>query len=156
MEANDSLSLQLVLDFDGRKVRSEEDLALLPFASHFQHLERVYQAIRLAGFRGHIMPRERLLVSRSSIHFPTTIAYITKMGQVHLAERLQALYIEAKPQLEIVRNGSLLDISFDLSGIEQSEIDQAITALLNQEDHYTSPSGKVFVLMRKPRKSVKP
>ncbi len=59
MEANESLSLQLVLDFDGRQVRSEEDLALLPFASHFQHLERVYQAIRLAGFRGHIMPRER-------------------------------------------------------------------------------------------------
>lgn len=74
------------------------------------------------------------------------------MGQVHLAERLQALYIEAKPQLEIVRNGSLLDISFDLSGIEQFEIDQAITALLNQEDHYTSPSGKVFVFDEETKK----
>ncbi|MFX3737727.1 hypothetical protein ACJBSD_10575, partial [Streptococcus suis] len=52
MEANYSLSLQLVLDFDGRKVRCEEDLALLPFASNFQHLERVYQAILLAGFWG--------------------------------------------------------------------------------------------------------
>ncbi|MGQ7740537.1 DEAD/DEAH box helicase, partial [Streptococcus suis] len=138
---------------DGRKVRSEEDLALLPFASHFQHLERVYQAIRLAGFRG-TYHAQRAALSQQELYpfFQQQLPILQKMGQVHLAERLQALYIEAKPQLEIVRNGSLLDISFDLSGIEQSEIDQAITALLNQEDHYTSPSGKVFVFDEETKK----
>ncbi|MFI3162276.1 SNF2 family helicase [Streptococcus suis] len=153
MEANESLSLQLVLDFDGRKVRSEEDLALLPFASHFQHLERVYQAIRLAGFRG-TYHAQRAALSQQELYpfFQQQLPILQKMGQVHLVEKLQALYIEAKPQLEIVRNGSLLDISFDLSGIEQSEIDQAITALLNQEDHYTSPSGKVFVFDEETKK----
>ncbi|WP_193441369.1 SNF2 helicase associated domain-containing protein, partial [Streptococcus suis] len=93
-------------------------------------------------------------LSQSDLYpfFQQQLPILQKMGQVHLAEGLQALYIEAKPQLEIVRNGSLLDISFDLSGIEQSEIDQAITALLNQEDHYTSPSGKVFVFDEETKK----
>lgn len=74
------------------------------------------------------------------------------MGQVYLAEAVQSLLIEAKPQLEVVRNGSLLDISFDLSGIEQAEIDQAIIALLNQEDYYTSSSGRVLVFDEETKK----
>ncbi|MFX3803930.1 SNF2 helicase associated domain-containing protein, partial [Streptococcus suis] len=77
------------------------------------------------GFRG-TYHAQRAAHSQQEIYpfFQQQMTILQKMGQVHLAERQQALYIEAKPQLEIVRNGSLLDISFDLSGIEQSEIDQ--------------------------------
>ncbi|HEM6341155.1 TPA: SNF2 helicase associated domain-containing protein [Streptococcus suis] len=153
MEASGSLILHLVLDFDGRLVRSEDELDLLPFASHFQHLEAVYQAIGLAGFRGKYLAH-RPALSQQELYpfFRQQLPLLESMGQVHLSENLQSLVIEAKPQLEIVRNGSLLDISFDLTGIAQSEIDQAITALLNQEDHYTSPSGKVFVFDEETKK----
>ncbi|MFX3995921.1 hypothetical protein ACJBYG_11960, partial [Streptococcus suis] len=37
-------------------------------------------------------------------------------------------------------------------GIEQTEIDQAITALLNQDDHNTSPIAKVFVFDEETKK----
>lgn len=67
------------------------------------------------------------------------------MGKVVLSDDIQDLIIEAKPQIEVTRNGSLLDISFDLSEVDPIEIDQAIQALLNQEDYYTSTSGKVLV-----------
>ncbi|HFH9947058.1 TPA: SNF2-related protein [Streptococcus suis] len=153
MEASGSLILHLVLDFDGRLVRSEEELSLLPFASHFQHLEAVYQAIGLAGFRGKYLAH-RPALSQQELYpfFRQQLPLLESMGQVHLSEDLQSLLVEAKPQLEIVRNGSLLDISFDLSGIDQSEIDQALEALLNQEDHYTSPSGKVLVFDEETKK----
>ena len=52
MEVDGRLCLQLLLNFGGRMVSSEEELALLPFASHFQHLEAVFQTIHLAGFHG--------------------------------------------------------------------------------------------------------
>ncbi|HFI0596256.1 TPA: DEAD/DEAH box helicase [Streptococcus suis] len=153
MESNGSLTLQLVLDFAGRKVRSEEELGLLPFASHFQHLEAVYQAIQLAGFRGKYHAK-RPELSRQELYpfFRQQLPILQRMGPVHLSEELESLFIEARPRLEIVRNGSLLDISFDLSGVDQSEIDQAISALLRQEDYYTSSSGKVLVFDEETKK----
>ncbi|MDQ8819922.1 SNF2 helicase associated domain-containing protein [Streptococcus ruminantium] len=153
MEKNGSLTLQLVLDFAGRKVRSEEDLARLPFASHFQHLESIHQAISLAGFRGKYLA-QRPPLSQQELYpfFHQQLPILQNMGQVYLAEAVQSLLIEAKPQLEVVRNGSLLDISFDLSGIEQAEIDRAIIALLNQEDYYTSSSGRVLVFDEETKK----
>ncbi|HEM3701955.1 TPA: SNF2 helicase associated domain-containing protein [Streptococcus suis] len=153
MEASGSLILHLVLDFDGRLVRSEEELGLLPFASHFQHLEAVYQAIGLAGFRGKYLAH-RPALSQQELYpfFCQQLPLLERMGPVRLSEDLQSLLVEDKPQLEIVRNGSLLDISFDLTGIAQSEIDQALEALLNQEDHYTSPSGKVLVFDEETKK----
>ncbi|HFI0852832.1 TPA: DEAD/DEAH box helicase [Streptococcus suis] len=153
MESNGSLTLQLVLDFAGRKVRSEEELGLLPFASHFQHLEAVYQAIQLAGFRGKYHA-QRPELSRQELYpfFRQQLPILQRMGPVHLSEELESLFIEARPRLEIVRNGSLLDISFDLSGVDQSEIDQAISALLRQEDYYTSSSGKVLVFDEETKK----
>ncbi|HFI0467012.1 TPA: SNF2-related protein [Streptococcus suis] len=153
MEASGSLILHLVLDFDGRLVRSEEELGLLPFASHFQHLEAVYQAIGLAGFHGKYLAH-RPALGQQEVYpfFRQQLPLLERMGQVRLSEDLQSLLVEVKPQLEIVRNGSLLDISFDLTGIAQSEIDQALEALLNQEDHYTSPSGKVLVFDEETKK----
>ncbi|NQN86458.1 DEAD/DEAH box helicase family protein [Streptococcus suis] len=153
MEASGSLTMNLILDFDGRLVRSEEELDLLPFASHFQHLEAVYQAIGLAGFRGKYLAH-RPALGQQEVYpfFRQQLPLLESMGRVHLSENLQSLVIEAKPQLEIVRNGSLLDISFDLSGIDQSEIDQALQALLNQEDHYSSPNGRVLVFDEETKK----
>ncbi|NQN90558.1 DEAD/DEAH box helicase family protein [Streptococcus suis] len=153
MESNGSLTLKLVLDFAGRKVRSEEELGLLPFASHFQHLEAVYQAIQLAGFRGkYHAQRPELSRQERYPFFRQQLPILQRMGPVHLSEELESLFIEARPRLEIVRNGSLLDISFDLSGVDQSEIDQAISALLRQEDYYTSSSGKVLVFDEETKK----
>ncbi|HFU4377581.1 TPA: SNF2-related protein [Streptococcus suis] len=153
MDASGSLTMDLILDFDGRLVRSEEELSLLPFASHFQHLEAVYQAISLAGFRGKYLAH-RPALGQQEVYpfFRQQLPLLERMGQVRLSEDLQSLLVEVKPQLEIVRNGSLLDISFDLTGIAQSEIDQALEALLNQEDHYTSPSGKVLVFDEETKK----
>ncbi|MDG4519088.1 SNF2 family helicase [Streptococcus suis] len=153
MQSNGSLTLHLVLDFTGRKVRSEEELGLLPFASHFQHLEEVYQAIQLAGFRGKFYA-QRPELSRQERYpfFRQELPILQRMGPVHLSEELESLFTEARPRLEIVRNGSLLDISFDLSGVDQSEVDQAISALLRQEDYYTSSSGKVLVFDEETKK----
>lgn len=153
MQGNGGLSLQLVLDFAGRKITNEKELALLPFASHFQHLQAVHQAVEAAGFYGKYLAKRPALTNRELYpFFRQQLPILEKMGQVYLTEEVQSLLVESQSQLEVVRNGSLLDISFDLSGIEQAEIDQAIKALLNQEDHYTSRSGQVFVFDEETRK----
>ncbi|HFI0415121.1 TPA: DEAD/DEAH box helicase [Streptococcus suis] len=146
MEADGRLCLQLLLNFGGRMVSSEEELALLPFASHFQHLEAVFQTIHLAGFHG-TYKAYRASLSQTELYpfFRQQVPALQKMGKVVLSDDIQDLLVEAKPQIEVTRNGSLLDISFDLSEVDPIEIDQAIQALLNQEDYYTSTSGKVLV-----------
>lgn len=146
MEKQGGLSLKLVLDFAGRKVSSEVERRSLPFASHFQHLELVYQAIARAGFRGTYLAQRPSLTQEERYHFfRRQLPILQKIGQVHLTEEVQSLFVNVTSQLEIVRNGSLLDISFDLSGVDQQEINQVIESLFNQEDYYTSSSGKVFV-----------
>ena len=81
------------------------------------------ERIRLIG------PR---LVKQSYILFPSASTSFAKMGKVVLSDDIQDLLVEAKPQIEVTRNGSLLDISFDLSEVDPIEINQAIQALLNR------------------------
>ena len=98
MEADGRLCLQLLLNFGGRMVSSEEELALLPFASHFQHLEAVFQTIHLAGFHG-TYKAYRASLSQTELYpfFRQQIPALEKMGKVVLSDDIQDLIIEAKP-----------------------------------------------------------
>lgn len=153
MDQHGGLNLQLVLDFAGRKVTSEKELLSLPFACHVRHIEQIYQAIALAGFRGNYQAY-RPALSQQEVYpfFSQQLPILRKMGQVHLSESIQALLVEIKPEFKVVRNASLLDISFDMTGIESSEVERAMKALLNQEEHYTSPSGRVVVFDEETKK----
>ncbi len=152
-QENGGLVLELILDFAGRKVASQKEVEALPFASHFQHLEATHQAVQAAGFRGNYQAfRPALTKDDLYPFFQHQLPLLEKMGKVYLSEDLQESLIETSPQLSVRKNGSLLDISFDLTGIDQAEIHEAIQALLKQEDHYTSSTGKVLVFDEEAKK----
>ncbi|MGT2711808.1 DEAD/DEAH box helicase [Streptococcus oriscaviae] len=144
-EAGD-LSLALSLEFSRARVEKKEDLAYLPFALHYRHLEAVYHLMKEVGFAGDFK------ATRSGLHQADWYAFFTQdlprfrsMGQVELAPEVENLFVTASPHLSVASQGSLLDISFDFQGIDSEEISLALQALLNEESYYTSQSGRIFV-----------
>ncbi|MBF0778021.1 SNF2-related protein [Streptococcus cuniculi] len=153
MRAEGEIELHLTLEFDKRQVARREDLNLLPFSYHFQHLEQVEQVIREAGFRGDFIAYHPPLAPAEWYgFFSQTLARFRTFGQVNLSKELEDMLIEVQPNIVVETRGSLLDISFDFAGIGEDEIDQAVTALLGDATHFTSQTGKILVFDEETRR----
>ena len=50
-----------------------------------------------------------------------------------------------RPAVSVQTNGGLLDIGFDFTSIDQTEVDDALEALFSANDYFISRSGKVLV-----------
>ncbi|MWV56367.1 DEAD/DEAH box helicase [Streptococcus zhangguiae] len=153
VQDEDEIVLQLILEFEQGKVRTLTELQSLPFSYHFQHLEMVEKAIQEAGFSGRFTARHpRLNGEEWYKFFSQTVAKLRALGQVHLSKDLEDRLIEMKPQITVATGGSLLDISFDFAGISEAEIDQVVTALLEDATHFTSQTGKVVIFDEETKK----
>ena len=63
-------------------------------------------------------------------------------------KELRELYLdwrqEHQPKIEVTETGSWLDIRFDVSGIEEQEIDHVLQSLLRNDAFYTLENGQVL------------
>ena len=64
---------------------------------------------------------------------------------VHLSDKLQALSHTEPPRVSVGMNGGLLDIGFDFTGIDQSEVDDVLDSLMSQKDYFISKTGQVLI-----------
>ena len=140
------LELQTVLNFDGFRVREEEVLENLPFTPHYHHLEEIFSVIEAIGFTGRLIARRPALDSKEIYSFFTaSLPRLQALGTVELSAEIQGLYVEEKPQITVEQSASLLDITFDFAGIAEDEVADAMVALMAQESHFTSKTGRVLV-----------
>lgn len=152
-EKKDGLVLQTVLNFEGFPVRDEEVLDNLPFTPHFHHLEKVFLTIEKLGFtRKLIANRPPLLPNETYRFFTEGLAELRALGKVEIAEELRDLFVQDRPQMRVEQSASLLEVSFDFAGIEEDEVAEAMTALLAQETHFTSKTGRVFLFDEETKK----
>src|SRR5699024_1543014 len=65
-----------------------------------------------------------------------------------MGKKLRELYLdkEQEPKIQVDRSDSWLDVTFDISGINQSEIDDVLQSLLNNDAFYTLKNGQVLSL----------
>ncbi|MBF0787612.1 MULTISPECIES: DEAD/DEAH box helicase [unclassified Streptococcus] len=153
LQAGGEMELRLTLDFDHRQVTSKEALNLLPFSYHFQHLAQVEKVIQKAGFQGDFIARHpRLQPAEWYGFFSQTLPTFRALGQVVLSSELEEMIVDTQPTIRVETRGSLLDISFDFTGIAEEEIEQAATALLEEATHFTSQTGKVLVFDEETRR----
>ena len=73
------------------------------------------------------------------------LPHFRRLGRVSVAENLTALYQVERPAVSVQTNGGLLDIGFDFTSIDQTEVDDALEALFSANDYFISRSGKVLV-----------
>lgn len=140
------LELQTVLDFEGFSVREQEVLENLPFTPHYHHLETVFLTMERLGFKGKLVSKRPLLTPAETYSFFTEdLAALRALGRVELTEELRGLFVEERPQIRVEQSASLLEVSFDFAGIAVDEVAEAMQALLAQESHFTSRTGRVFL-----------
>ncbi|MDH6363849.1 SNF2 family DNA or RNA helicase [Enterococcus sp. PF1-24] len=81
--------------------------------------------------------------------FTQELPFFRQFGEVVLSKALRELFLDAqqfRPQLSIKESDSWLDIHFDISGIDDDEIDAILQRLLNQENFYTMKNGEILSL----------
>lgn len=101
----------------------------LPFASDFQLEQKVFQQALSAGFEADFTSTRPPLQPQEIYSFFTSILpRFRRLGKV-LAESLTALYQVERPAVSVQTNGGLLDIGFDFTSIDQTEVDDALEAL---------------------------
>ena len=140
------LELRTSLVFDDLVVSSQEELDQLPFLPHYQQLKKIFITIEELGFRGGFYAvREELQVQELYPFLTDGLDRLRALGTLHLDSEVAELLVQERPQISVRTTGSLLDVSFDFSGIATDEIAAATQALLAQEAYFTSRTGHVIV-----------
>lgn len=81
--------------------------------------------------------------------FSEVIPYFRKIATVEIEASLSGLYLDAvqyQPKIEVLEEGSWLDIRFDVSNIAESDVNNVLISLMNQEKFYQLDSGEVLAL----------
>lgn len=143
---NGRISLVMAFHYGDIRVASQLEKDNLPFSSHFKKEERLKKLQAYYGFStGFQAYHAPLQTSEWYDFFHVALPAFRKNGKVHLSERLEAMYVQESPQMTITTDGSLLDISFDFSQLDQADINQAVEALLTQQPYFVNQTGKVVV-----------
>ena len=59
------------------------------------------------------------------ISFTSTLSDFENAGTVLIGQELRDLRVEQSPQVQVERQGNLLDISFDFSSLDDEDVDHA-------------------------------
>lgn len=105
---------------------------------HFGYAKRQHAFIKM-------LPKEQELYSFIREEVPT----IRKYAEVGIAPNIGNLFlntIDYQPKVSIQEDGSWLDIKFDISNIEESEINDVLISLMKQQDYHQLKSGQLLFL----------
>ena len=151
--ASGELAVKLIFDYDSLRVASRKELEDLPFASDFRLEQKVFQTLLQAGFEADFESRRPALLPQDIYAFFThTLEKFRSLGRVAISPSLLALYQVEKPKIAIETKGSLLEIGFDFANIDQSEVEDALSALFASRDYFVTRSGKVLVFDEETKK----
>ncbi|MGT2685785.1 SNF2 helicase associated domain-containing protein [Streptococcus porcinus] len=136
----------LTFDFGNFQVTSKQECDQLPFASNYKKEEKLYRALNHYGFEGQFHSQKTIRNPQDLYSFfSEALPYFQKLGKVILSDEVQALKFSERPQVNITRNGGLLDISFDFSQVFEEDIDDALKALFNNDSYFISDQGKLVI-----------
>ncbi|MEG0293045.1 DEAD/DEAH box helicase [Enterococcus sp.] len=82
--------------------------------------------------------------------FNHEVPTLRQLGKIHVGKKLKEMYLDGedfRPVIEVGQEDSWLNVSFDISGISENEVQEVLRSLLRQEAFYTLADGKVLSLM---------
>lgn len=146
MLGEETLSLRMTFDYGSVRVSSRDELNQLPFTSHFKKEEKIIRVLREEGFPLGFSSQKTLSTPQEVYRFfSQTLPRLEKLGQVTLSESLAERGFSQPPKLTIDRQGGLLDISFDFDGVEASDVDDALFALMTQAPYFVGKTGNLVI-----------
>ena len=117
----------------------------------FQQEARIEAIIETFGYQASSKNWQKNLPIGEQLYafFTREIPVLRQLGEVRIGKKLRELYLDAqhhRPEIVIEENGSWLDIKFDVSGIQESEINDVLRSLLQSAQFYTTENGQVLSL----------
>ncbi|MGO3732238.1 MAG: SNF2 helicase associated domain-containing protein [Vagococcus sp.] len=106
--------------------------------AHFGYAKRQTSFLKL-------LPKEHELYAFIREEVPT----LRKYAEVEIAPNVAQLFLntqEHQPKVKILEDGSWLDIQFDISNIEDSEINDVLVSLMKQQEYHQLKSGQLLFL----------
>ncbi|HCM89470.1 MULTISPECIES: DEAD/DEAH box helicase [Vagococcus] len=91
------------------------------------------------------LPKEQELYAFIREEVPT----IRKYAEVGIAPNVAQLFLnstEHQPKVKVLEDGSWLDIQFDISNIDETEINDVLVSLMKQQDYHQLKSGQLLFL----------
>lgn len=146
MAEQNKISLQMTFDYGNVRVSNREELNQLPFTSHFKKEEKIIRVLREEGFPLGFLSQKIIDTPEAIYHFfSQTLPRLEKLGRVTVSEELAEKGMSQAPKLTVDSQGGLLDISFDFSDIDASDIDDALRALMSQAPYFVGKTGKLLI-----------
>ena len=91
------------------------------------------------------LPKEQELYAFIREEVPT----LRKYAEVGIAPNVAKLFLNThdyQPKVSVKEDGSWLDIQFDISNIEEAEINDVLVSLMKQQDYHQLKSGQILFL----------
>ena len=146
LKGDSEIILTLAFDFDGFLVHDRQELSHLGFTSNYRHEQAVFRLMSKHGFIPDFQSSKRLSSSQELYDFFTnTLSDFENAGTVLIGQELRDLRVEQSPQVQVERQGNLLDISFDFSSLDDEDVDHALAALMESSPYFINRSGQLIV-----------
>ncbi|CAD0136034.1 RNA helicase [Streptococcus thermophilus] len=138
--------LTLAFDFDGYVVDNRYELSHLGFTSNYRHEQAIFRLMVKHGFTPDFQSSKRLNSNQELYDFfINTLPAFENAGPVLIGQELCDLRVEQSPQIQVERQGNLLDISFDFSSLNDEDVDHALEALMARAPYFVNRSGQLIV-----------
>lgn len=146
MGQDQELNLQISFDYGSHMVKSQDELDKLPFTSNPKKEARLLALLREEGFSyGFSSRKPALKTSELYAFFYQTLRAFKKLGKVNLSEKLANLRVMEQASFQIDQKEGFLEVNFDFSTINQTDLERAMTALISQESYFISDKGQLVV-----------
>ena len=118
--------LTLAFDFDGYVVDNRYELSHLGFTSNYRNEQAIFRLMVKHGFTPDFQSSKRLNSNQELYDFfINTLPAFENAGPVLIGQELRDLRVEQSPQIQVERQGNLLEISFDFSSLDDEDVDHA-------------------------------
>lgn len=111
--------------------------------------KRVHDLFKMYRYEKNETGYEKSLPAGEELYafFRTELSVFRQFGEVRIGKKLRELYLDAhrhQPKIDVTESSSWLDIRFDVTGINENEIDQVLRSLLRNDAFYTLENGQVL------------
>ena len=138
--------LTLAFDFDGYVVDNRYELSHLGFTSNYRNEQAIFRLMVKHGFTPDFQSSKRLNSNQELYDFfINTLPAFENAGPVLIGQELRDLRVEQSPQIQVERQGNLLEISFDFSSLDDGDVDHALEALMDRAPYFVNRSGQLIV-----------
>jgi len=140
------LKLDIQFDYGDFILDHFQELETLDFSRDLKKEARIFDLMENFDFPKSFHGQIAIEPGFVEEFFLELVPAFEKLGTVILSRDLTFLRIDQVPKIEIDRKGSLLDISFDLPDVSDTEFTGLVKKLQEDADYYVSESGRFYQL----------